>query len=314
MKKYFFICATLLSVVLVFSSCSQQDEIIEEEQSNVTTEKQAMRELKKELDNYNASFFRYIPETRSSMPWWKRLYRAVYVDAVGGIIGTLFGPWGTVAGAVSFSGIVICADIESQSSPFPPFPSRTRSLIEEEYEETPIYELMYTDALQSVVLTPNLTNCLDSTGYYHNRILKNLADSNLVSIAPLQIEVMIGEACNQAEQMSNNGKGNSTVFDLKVALNFNQLKALCQNAAYSSSSDAFVDALIDLYPEREDELIFLEDYIDVLCDIDHSNNDGTYASGVLNLISNSTVSDEMKVRLANAVIIGNASARLWNFQ
>lgn len=78
-------------------------------------------------------------------------------------------------------------------------------------------------------------------------------------------------------------------------------------------NETFVADMIELYPEYEYELDFISDYISSLCSIPQSENDGSYATGVLHLISMSGVSVDMKKRLGNAVIAGNASARLWNF-
>lgn len=69
-----------------------------------------------------------------------------------------------------------------------------------------------------------------------------------------------------------------------------------------------------MYSEYTYELDFMESYIEALCLLDQAGNNGTYATGVLSIINNSNVDDSTKKRLGEAVITGNASAKLWNYE
>lgn len=313
MKKTILICVALLALFTTFSSCSKQDD---DQYGGLLVENHeelAKADLMQELEAYNSNFLNNAFQTRSFFSWFKRFCRVAYVDAVGGIIGTLYGPWGTLAGAALSSGLVYCSDLVYVQ----PLPILTRGggpiLEDDDLEELGFLVDMNPYAMDYVILSNPSGMFADSVGYNHNYILMNLAENNNLTSTDLGISQMVNLCCNKADSLTNNGRGNATNSDLLNLMNYYQLKSLCQNLMYHNSFDDFVDAFINLYPQYSYELNFIKSYINTLCNIEQDENDGTYAQGVLTTISNSNVSNDLKKRLGDAVITGNASARLWKF-
>ena len=310
MKKYFIFLAVLLfGLLTTLESCNKQDDL----KSYELKETKEMKSLLIELENYNKAYFKDQPQmTRSLISRLKRLLRVTYVDAVGAIVGSLCGPWGAVGGAALCSGIVFCADGNLESGG--PMLMRFDPIIDEPFEpEGPCQlDYIYDDYLDYTILPSILTACTDSIGYNHNSILRSLGENDMLDITPYNLNLVISSICNQADTLTNFGRGYYTNSDLLQSMNFYQLKALCENSNYTLSFDSFVAQFIILYPEYSYELSFLQSYITSLCNIDQPDNDGTYATGVLSLIYNSNINEALKKRLGDAVITGNASARLWN--
>lgn len=312
MKKVFLVYLAVFAMIATFSSCSKQDDY----QSNgIKVERQddlAKADLMQELEAYNVHFQSNAVQTRSFLSWFKRFCRVAYADAVGGIAGSLFGPWGGLAGAAFTSGLVYCSEYGLEEPLHPLTRGGGPSLEDDDLEELHFLTDMNPYALDYVVLTSSSNMFADSVGYNHNYILMNMAENNkLVNDTPLSLNIMANMCCNKADSLVSRGSYQN--LDLFLSMNFEQLKALCSNPNYFDSYDDFVAAFISLYPERSYELNFIKSYISTLCSIEQDENDGTYAQGVLSIITNSSVTNDVKKRLGDAVITGNASARLWKF-
>lgn len=124
---------------------------------------------------------------------------------------------------------------------------------------------------------------------------------------------MVNSICNQAEE-SFSGRGNTTSSQLKDSLKIAQFNFFYQSTGWDYSLHDFILQLKMMYSEYTYELDFMESYIEALCLLDQAGNNGTYATGVLSIINNSNVDDSTKKRLGEAVITGNASAKLWNYE
>lgn len=312
MKKSILFYLALIVMFSTLFSCSRQDDDLSNGIKVENQDEVAKADLMQALEAYNAHFQNNAVPTRSFSSWFKRLYRVVYVDAIGAIFGSSFGPWGALAGAAFSSGLVYCSDA-NYVQPLLPLTRDGGPIIEDDdlEELNPLTE-MNPYALDYVVLTNSSGMFVDSVGYNHNYMLRNLAENNKLTSSELGLFQMFNLCCNKADSLTN-GKGDATNLDLMFSMNYNQLKTLCENSAYHDSFDDFVLEFINLYPDYAYELFFLKSYVNTLCDIEQDENDGTYAQGVLSIITNSYVSNDIKKRLGDAVITGNASARLWKF-
>ena len=78
--------------------------------------------------------------------------------------------------------------------------------------------------------------------------------------------------------------------------------------------EEFVAMFKQSYPDLADEIAVIEEFIDGFDDIDMIVTDQVvFSRKVLNLINNSEgLSDETKHALRSGVLVGNASAKLWN--
>ena len=153
MKKNVFLLAILFCVISFFVSCSKQEDLSHQRNNEVPKDKQEMKQLIRALTEYNANYQDAHGVTRSFGGWFKKLLRVTYADAVGAVLGCNFGPWGAIAGGVSASALVYCAE-ESMSSQLSFAP--TRSYIHENLDPIIMDGDMNLDALSDVVLVSNL--------------------------------------------------------------------------------------------------------------------------------------------------------------
>ena len=324
MKKLF-IYSFFAGLLLTFMfSCNKQ----ESTQPTINNEKQEMAALMVALDNYNATYFQdkvpaslrsNIP-TRGSRSIWNKFIKVLRADAYGALCGLLFGGWGAVGNA-ALSSALACIELDAidldpihpmisgggLSPNGDPVISHEDDLID--MQITPIH-LNY--ALENTVFVSQIPDCVDSVGFYHNKILWQINIDSLMDISENGIDTMISAICIQAEELTNNGRNGTTIAQLLQGVNFYQLKNAYENPINSLCDDSLRAAYITLFPEYEDEFDFIDNVVEALGEIDPEDNDGTYITGVLTLIRNSNLSTATKKRLGAAVITGNASSLLWN--
>ena len=303
-------------------SCSKQESV----QPTVCDEKQEMAELRVALDNYNTSFFQHkspfslrigMP-TRSSRSFWSKFKKVLRADAYGALCGLLFGGWGAVGNA-ALSSALACFEIEEMSLFHPTISGggvspNGGSEIEHGDDDPSHYTQMFclmNYALENTVFVSQIPECVDSVGYYHNKILWQINSDSLLDISENGLDTMITAISEQAEELDGNGRNGTTISQLLQGVNFYQLKHAYENPINILSNDSSYNTI---FPEYEDEFDFIDDVVDALGEIAPEDNDGTYISGVLSLIRNSHLSADTKKRLGAAVITGNASSLLWNFE
>lgn len=78
--------------------------------------------------------------------------------------------------------------------------------------------------------------------------------------------------------------------------------------------DAYCNKLSGLYPEKANEISVLKEFVYGLSNIDINETDTEYLQKILLLIDESEIDEISKKNLKSAVLVGNASYRLWNVQ
>jgi len=315
MKKNVFHLAVFMCVVLFFVSCAKQEDYSDQSYSDqcskffpVPSERQEMKQLIKTLKEHNENYRATPVGTRSFGGWFRKILRITCADAVGAICGAYFGPWGAIAGGVTASAYAYSAEKDLT------LPNAlTRNYIGG-IDTNPVLadEDMRFGALANVVLISNIPMCTDSVGFYHNKILLYLNTHNMLHVCA-NTDSLTNAICEQAEEISDNGRGTTTNNQLLQQLCFSQFKMEYPYMAMAETFEDFIGEYVLLYPELEDDLWFIYEYILTLCNIDPEENDGSYAEEVLELINDSQVSNDIKKRLGDAVITGYASSKLWNF-
>lgn len=80
----------------------------------------------------------------------------------------------------------------------------------------------------------------------------------------------------------------------------------------STSLHSAINVWKEHYPEQSDKLNVLETFFEGISNLNVDENDGDYFNRVLELISTSSLDEDTKQSLRNAIIVGNASYQLWN--
>ncbi|MBQ7513229.1 MAG: hypothetical protein IJS95_02425 [Prevotella sp.] len=321
MKKLFIYSFFTCLLLTFMFSCSKQESV----QTTVSDEKQEMAALMVALDNYNTAYFQNKAlfkrggRTRSFWDWWReRRKKVLNADAKGALIGLLTGGgWGAICGAVTNSALACIntrdiTPIEMGNQIFSPNGvgiSHDDDLIDMQLQHP---EMNY--ALENTVFESDITDCIDSAGYYHNKILWQLNQDSLISFTNSGMATIIDSICVKAEELENNDRNGMLVSELLQIIRYNQLDSAYRIPSIVMSDDSLQAIYITLFPEYQSEFEFIDNYISGLNEIDPKDNDGSYADGVLSIIRHSNVSDAVKRRLGTAVITGNASSLLWNFE
>ena len=234
MKKLFVYSFFICFLLTLMFSCSKQESV----QPTANNEKAEMAALMVALDNYNAVYFQdkapfslqlQMP-TRSGRSWWSKFKKVLRADAYGALCGLLYGGWGAISNA-AISSALACIELDAitlvPTLPNPPHFSNGGlspnggivGFIDDEYEnQTPHYNINF--ALENTVYVSQITNCVDSVGYYHNKILWQLNSNNLISIDEDSIDTMISAICLQAEELDDNGRNGTTIAQLLHGVQF----------------------------------------------------------------------------------------------
>ena len=320
MKKNIILTCAIF-VVAFFASCNNQDSQIAEVKTPESADSQEMVKLLENLNAYNDAFYQehsnlFVQEKAITRAWgWGRWLRLIWDDARGAMRGAKYGGWGALAGAAIcslFSALEEDAIVETH----PMHGNIIGGPINEPNENghlDPIDETVPDRAtfLEYTLLSVSLPMCADSVGYYHNSILYDYCVGNSLA---LDTALYVSAICNQAEAMSANGRGTTTNAQLLEELEFSQFASIYPTLKNKTSFASFVEDFEELFDDDPTEVAFLKNYVETLAGLDQDENDGSYAEGVLTLISNSQLSTDAKKRLGEAVITGNASAKLWNIE
>jgi len=256
----------------------------------------------------NISTFGPSVQTRGFGKWLRKVLGIVVSDAVGGIFGTFVGgPVGCIAGATAASGGV---------AGFGGTPEiMTRATLGNK-----LVMNKESVALNNVVLKNNTgmacqeSALCDSIGYYHNKVLLNMNNKNLLTpttdIRTFNREVYIN-TCNvlgceasleEAEKVANN----------------KEIVSLVENSPENFSNyedmDVYLNNLKKAYPNLSSKFSVIREFMIGLSNLDIDENDGNYAQKIIDLINNSNLDEDSKKELRNAIIIGNASYQLWTVE
>lgn len=328
-KKLF----TLSAIVAIFALCSCSNEsaidcqtstLAEVEAISKAQEKEAFLALKKDIKEFNASYFAAtnsglanydIPQDTVNMPrkasWFSKFFNKlvaiVVCDAVGGLACTTIFKGNVTIGAIGGIASSLFAAICKTTITL----GRTKKPL---LSPALVNDSSY--VFNGVILEkPELATCYtfaDSVGYCHNKIIYDICNDT-TKLAMVQNATSI-ELYDMVE--------NEVIetFDIKKPLVFNKdyrpqvINEIEKIKQVTDSSIDYNDQFTILkatYPESSEELDVLKDFI--------SNNrfpvtteSTTYVNQILRLIDNSDISDESKKELRMAISIANASAKLWN--
>ena len=291
MKKLFLSMAVVLATVFA-ASCSNDDA----ENSSVTKtenrkaeqkKEKELLELKERIAHMNQEWVQRAPamETRSTSRW-KIVGKAVIAGAK---IGRRLGSWGAVIVGAAASAYAIYKT-QPKHVALPP--------TAEPYEKATIVRVSQTGA----------TGPTDSVGYYHNKLLASIGIDKIVAANYADIERLVVDAANKlgiaGKQQVQAGLlyGNADLQFLKN--NMGRLNNAASSAEYCTMLRGNLKTVDDA------EIGVLEEYMTGLDAIEAARR-LEYTRATVGLISESNLPDDVKNSLAGSVIVGNASANLW---
>lgn len=323
MKKTFVMLlavAVVLSGVIGSISCSNEEEMPVAEQVMPNSEAAALAALRQEIMQLSqvrnteagsqkpASFFQRFK---------RYLKRLVFADAVGALRGASHAG----AGVGKLGGALIGGVASSALAAIPAINRRVviTPLSSTLNLYTPAPLPVFNDSTISlgdgiVIGDPSSITLSDSIGYYHNVALIKLNEEHpdwlelptptIVSNLTSQVEDVVGLSHGRLLSDSLNNDIDFQNFNNNVISFYDE----------TETYEEFVAMFKEYYPSMSDEIAVIEEFINGFDDIDMVVADQVvFSRKVLNLINDSEgLSDETKHALRSGVLVGNASAKLWN--
>ena len=313
--------AVVLSGVIGSISCSNEEDVPVAEQVTPNQEAAALAALRQEIMQLKqAETAKVDPQIRAGFfrKFVNYFKKVVFADAIGALHGATLGSLvpgvGTVGGAL-IGGVA--------SSAVAAIPAVNRNItitpLNYLYFETPAPLPVFNDSTISlggglVLGDPSCLTLSDSIGYYHNVALLKLNEEHpdwlqlpaptIVSNLTFQVEDVVGLSHGRLLSDSLNNNIQFQTFNNNVISFYDE----------TETYEEFVAMFKQSYPDLADEIAVIEEFIDCFDDIDMIVTDQVvFSRKVLNLINNSEgLSDETKHALRSGVLVGNASAKLWN--
>lgn len=312
MKKIFVTVSCFSLILMGTVSCNNDEYAVESQETTISHEEVlALQSLQSEIASLNdATFGEQQVKTRGLGGFFRRFVKIIASDAIGGLFGTLTGgPVGTIAGAAAASGAAA-------------IPSINQKIVLSRADVQTRLALLNDEklALDNVVL-PEGSNTIrpaqltleDSVGYYHNKALLEIDRNSRDGLAGLSTEELTNKIYLSVERSAGLKTGSLQVEVSKKAPELVKLNEnIQQNISNAETEEAYLAKMKQLYPKRASEIAVIEEFVKGVKNLNPALDDSSYAKAVLNLIEKSKLSEEMKKNLRTGVIVGNASARLWN--
>lgn len=318
MKKILVVMLTLS--VIAFASCNNENNVtglIESDSpefvdSTLQQVQQNMELLKvqKSIHIYNNDVFGSYtePETRGLFKFLRSIVKViatVAADAVGGAVGG-------VAGGVAASGIVGGALLFNVTDvAIVPMPNATRA--GGDFERN---DLFYDKNIVFDDIVPlNRNNENDSVGYYHNKVLYGLflnedkAEKFVALDKNQQANMIVQEMAK--EPYLKNRYGNELNDVEKVNKGVETAEAVIKIAEEVESEEEFFARLAEIGLTDPNVIAVMKEIINGLENTDPTQDDGQYYQKVLDIVETSSLDSNMKTRLSDGIIIGQASNHLW---
>lgn len=312
MKKIILTVSCLSMVLMGTVSCNNDEYDVASQEATISQEDAlALQGLQNDIASLNdATFGEQQVKSRGFGGFFRRFMKIVASDAIGGLFGSLAGgPVGTIAGAAAASGAAAIPTVNSKIV-------LCRATVQTKLDLLNDEKL----ALDDVVL-PGNTNSVrpaqltleDSVGYYHNKALLEIDRNSQNGLAGLSTSELTNRIYLSVERSAGLKTG---TLQSEVNKKTPELIKLNENIQEyinkSETEEAYLLQMKKLYPKRAAEIAVIEEFVKGVKNLNPSMDDSSYAKAVLNLIEKSKLSEEMKKNLRTGVIVGNASARLWN--
>lgn len=287
MKNFLFLF--VLTFTMLFVSCTDENSLstVKSFDSEVVVKADSLALLQAKVQSLNEKLYVNSPVTRG---WFSRLLHRVLADAVGGLFGNLAGgPAGAVVGAASFS--ALCASVAT----------------EDQFQKVGTQARMNEVNFAMCDLIPDDTSgedmASDSLGYYHNAVLLDVY-SEKVAISEIP-QILLEEVKDSFPNLGSVSYKDS----LQIVEAYDEFYSAESKYKGEDDLNSYSEHLSNCYPAQKGEIAVITEFLNGLNFAGKSSKE--YVNEVLGLVKQSGLSAETKRNLRNAIIVGNASNRLW---
>lgn len=301
MKKVFLMMSIILfaCVSMTVTSCSNHEDFTTSEINSLQqpSETVAFDNLLAQIDSVGYVCYGVSTQSRTRWSWkkfWGNVKKVLLADAVGAATGLIKGSPiidGVAASLGKTVEILLTKNHESDST--------AMAVMPEHY------------ALDDIVLT----NCgvnIDSIGYYHNRIIQNIFQQNS------NLNIWSNCTSSQIARVISHiieDDGNEQVVYEELIEDVLQEEIGEDDQLYDFFGDTFEELctfFIQEDPQTAPQLITIARYIDNMQDFEDLQTMRAYSEQVVNLVNQSSISEDSKNIIKTGLAVAFASAHLWN--
>lgn len=210
----------------------------------------------------------------------------VHADLTGAWIGSRFGWQGALIGGSLASAIAYW---------------------EKKHDKDNSYmEIGINEANDGIVVFDGSSTMMDSIGYYHNLILNNIGEEKLSNADSLDLE---GLVIKSAKELLGNRLNTSEFYGLKTDKAYLYLGSSMSKLNKASNTEAYCEMLCTDGGLDVSTVGVLKEYLKGIQVVNNTN--GKYTQLVLKNIEGANLDKGTEVSLKNAVLVGNASKKMW---
>lgn len=288
------------------SSCSSDEKV-----NTQSIDKQsAYSELNENLTIYNTTFWNdnNIPQTRG---FWRRLRWYLFADAGGALIGSAFGGWGALFGAVFSSATAgpVYAKYELNSK------NEDLTIIDDGLLK-PIKPATRNSPGQGTVINPdqqinskinsNVTVTSSGIGYLHNKILSSINQKH-----PNVYKQSVGTETMAKYIVTEMEEYNYEISETEKNILIQKVNSTIPKDDTDPNVE-LITLLKNACPEFSDELSVLDDFANNIGGLTNSTElVKKYLDGYLKIIQNSNLTEAQKDLLKSSLEVAANSAVLW---
>lgn len=323
----------IYAICLAFSlqsMCSCNNEVTSLSDSNPSTQEEQLLSLKNDIATYNKTHLdKEQVQTRGLFSKLKRFFVIVAADMggalSGAVAGAAAGPVGAVTsattGAISAS-VLAAKRLKDEaknktknvgttgtngSQLEPKVGLKTDNLVKMDDSAN----LIFSNSNSSSSSSSNQNSAIDSLGYYHNLVIKEMQkeqpdwinlNQDQVSQRTMVSIKKYASICN-SEDLKND--------DVQKSIEY--AKYISEAAGKATSVDDFCKALSKKYPNLKSQIAVLQEVLNGWenCDLE-SNEVAEYTKSVLKIIDSKNMDENVRSQIVSGVLVGNASSNLWN--
>ena len=319
MKKISTFALCLCMVLSSTTSCNNQEELNNADFTEQAQQTIALEQLNSEFAQLNQQ--KKIEgggvETRSLRSFFRKFFCVVGADLLGAATTLWGGPALVVSGAAASSSWAIhkvrkgTLDLDTNLYPSVVGGGDGTGTPNWGRPHNPKNPLTDGSSLSGLIPNRIKPTFADSVGYFHNKVITQLAIENPDWTTFDKIKLSKGLATTVDKCVSATSDVKLSDADInKIADNADVIAKIVDEA---NDVDELMDAMIKVYPDQKAKLNVLREVLKGFEQCKEMDQDGLgYAEDLLKILDKYNLDEDTKNQIVSGIVVANASSKLWN--